>query len=312
MDAPPLTVEIVRSGSVESTHLVDVAVVDATGALVASAGSAATLAAFRSSIKPVQARASRAAGWIPSTTEHLAIACASHNGEPAHVRAVRHLLASSDVPEEALRCPAAWPGPARTSAAAGRARRVQHNCSGKHAGFLAACAAAGFPLEGYLSPTHPLQTRIRDEIEAAAGMRSEVVLVDGCGAPTLVFPLTAMARAFTSVLDTDEAAAMLAHPFLVAGTERLDTSLLASGLVTKAGAEGLSCATFVADGRTLGASVKVRDGAMRARIAALVHVLTELGALDPGSIDGALAAPPTLGGGEPVGAARVRGSVTRV
>lgn len=309
MTTDPLVVEILRSGVVESTHLVDVALVDASGAPIASAGEPERAAAFRSSVKPLQARASRASGWQPANAAHLAIACASHNAEPAHVRAVRHVLADAGLTEDALRCPSAWPFLPRDIAGAGVSRRVQHNCSGKHAAFLAACVVAGWPLETYLEPEHPLQMRARAEIEAAAGMRALDELVDGCGAPTLVFPLTAMARAFATVHGTEEAAAMLADPLLVAGNERLDTALLAAGIVTKAGAEGLSCATFILDGRSVGLAIKVRDGATRARVAACTTILQKLGVIDADALDPSFTAPPTLGGGHPVGAAIVRGEL---
>jgi len=306
----PLVVEILRSGVVESTHLVDVALVDATGSLLAAAGDPMVHAALRSSVKPIQARAARAAGWTPASQAHLAIACASHNAEPAHLRAVRHVLAEAGLDETALACPSAWPFLPRDVAGAGRERRAQHNCSGKHAGFLAACVAAGWPLETYLEPEHPLQVGVRAAIEAATGMRALDELVDGCGAPTLVFPVAAIARMFASVHGTTEADAMRAHPFLIAGSERLDTALLSAGIVTKAGAEGLSCATFEHEGRVVGLALKVRDGTTRARVAACTHLLVDLGALDRDAIEPSFLAPPTLGGGHPVGAAIVRGELT--
>lgn len=308
MESSPLVVDVIRSGTVESTHLVDVAVVDTEGTLLHRAGEPARLAAFRSSVKPIQARASRELGWIPVSRAHLAIACASHNGEPAHVRAVRHLLAAARLDESRLRCPSEWPFLPSTIVAAGRMRAVQHNCSGKHAAFLAACDAAGLPLDTYLDPEHPLQRRARAAIEAATGAPAAATLVDGCGAPTLVFPLHAMARAFATIHGSDEATAMLEHPFLVGGTDRLDTALLAAGIVTKTGAEGLSCATFRLGDSVAGLALKVRDGATRARIPALVWVLEQLGVL-PEDPDPATLTPPILGGGAPVGRPVVRGQL---
>lgn len=309
MDTSPLVVEITRSGVVESTHLVDVAIVDPDGALRAQAGDPERLAAFRSSVKPIQARASRSAGWIPHEPSHLAIACASHNAEPAHVRAARHVLLRAGVPEDALACPPAWPFLPETTVGVGCARRIQHNCSGKHAAFLAACAAAGWPLEGYLDPAHPLQRLARELIEEAAGMRAHAELVDGCGAPTLVFPLRALARAFTTVVGTEEADAMRAHPFLVAGSEGLDTVLLEQGIVTKAGAEGLGCIAVTLDGAPAGIALKVRDGTTRARVAATAWILEELGIVAADALDGVFRSPPVRGGGARVGGAQVRGQL---
>lgn len=311
MEAPPLIVEIVRSGTIESTHPVDAVLVSASGSIIAAAGDPSVRAAFRSSVKPIQARVSRESGWSPIRPEHHAVACASHNAEPLHVRAVRHLLVHAGLSEDALRCPPAWPFLPATIASTRESARVLHNCSGKHAGFLAACMAAGWSTETYLEVDHPLQVRARASIEAAAGVAAEAELVDGCGAPTLVFPLHAMARAFTTVLGTPEADAMLAHPFLVAGSERLDTALLTAGIVTKAGAEGLSCSAFELDGAPVGLALKVRDGTTRARIAATTAILIHLGALDGTAIDSAFVAPPTLGGGHVVGSALVRNALTR-
>ncbi|MFP2934771.1 asparaginase, partial [Pyxidicoccus sp. 3LG] len=50
-----LTIETTRSGLVESLHAVSVAVVDAEGALVASAGDPRRVTFWRSAAKPFQA-----------------------------------------------------------------------------------------------------------------------------------------------------------------------------------------------------------------------------------------------------------------
>jgi len=303
----PITVEVERNGRVESEHLVDVAVVDAGGNLVAAAGDAERRAAFRSSAKPLQAAAAREAGWVPGDERGLAIACASHNGEPGHLDAVCAVLSSAGLGEDALRCPRAWPL-RRTSAWTGGETRVAHNCSGKHAAMLAACAAAGWPLESYRDPGHPLQRAILARLQRLTSLPTLPVLVDGCGVPTILAPLSALARAFASVAGSAEAAAMKARPFLVGGTDRFDTALLSETVVTKGGAEGLSC-TVVEGGPTVVA--KSRDGAARplgpAVIACLEQVdptLVSSSRLDP------FRNPPVLGGGEPVGALRARGAPT--
>ena len=314
MPQPPLVVEATRNGIVESTHLVDVAVVSTDGTVVASAGEPHRLAAFRSSVKPIQAAVSAAVGWTTQSSRHRALACSSHNGEPEHVLVACEILEAAGLDASRLGCPPAWPYRASDIAHAGEKRRVQHNCSGKHAAFLAACAAAGFPLESYLAPDHPLQQRILERITDLAGARPEALLTDGCGAPTPVLPLAAMARAFLATLETPEHDAMLAHPFLVGGTERLDTAVLEAGVLTKAGAEGLSCAAGrvqiehgpVAIGTPLGVAVKARDGSIRGRTPALLGVLAALGLLDAEAVPEAIAHPPTLGGGRHVGRAELQ------
>lgn len=304
----PIVVEAVRSGVTESVHLVDVAVVDASGELVASAGEPLRHAAFRSSAKPIQARAAREAGWAPPSDAALAIACASHSGSPEHIEAVRMVLRAAGLDESALRCPPALPlDPADVRAVAGEAS-ILHNCSGKHAAMLAACVEAGWDLEGYREPAHPLQQRI------AAGMRELLgripdPLVDGCGVPTWVAPLAALARAFASIDDEGpETAAMRAHPVLVGGHRRVDTELMQTlpGLVAKGGAEALLCMAL--DGT--GIALKVRDGGARGVGPAAVLVLEALGHDARGVLD-QVRNPVVLGGGEPVGMVRARGTLRR-
>jgi L-asparaginase II len=303
----PLVVRAVRSGTVESVHLVDVAVVDRAGTLLASAGEPERLAAFRSSAKPIQARAALEAGWRPSDAQAIAIACASHSGERAHVEAVRSVLAAAGVPEDALRCPLDVPVNADAALAVSERARIYHNCSGKHAGMLAACAVAGWRLDDYRASSHPLQERVAAVLRAVGGVDDCPLLVDGCGVPTPVMSLRAFARAFLAIDDGGpETAAMRAEPFLVGGTGRFDTDLMrtAPNLVSKGGAEGLIC---LSDGST-GIALKVRDGAARAAPPAAVLVLRALGLLDPSALP-AHAAPAVVGGGERVGELRARGGL---
>lgn len=303
----PLIVEVGRSGVLESTHLVDVAVVDGSGSLIAWAGDPERTAAYRSSAKPMQARAAMEAGWAPADERALAIACASHNGEPDHVVAVRAVLSTAGLDETALQCPPDVPLYPSAARGVTEPAPVYHNCSGKHAAMLAACVAAGWPLETYPSADHRLQQRVRSLIESLAGPLGGPI-VDGCGAPTFAAPLRALADGFRKIDGGPEAAAMRAHPFLVAGTERLDTDLMTAEprTLVKGGAEGLTC--LAVDG--LGIAVKARDGAARPRGPAVLSVLEQLGLV------GADLLPQhretvVLGGGRPVGSVRARGLLER-
>ncbi len=305
--AQPLVVDVLRSGVRESSHLVDVAVIDAGGALVAWAGDPEQPAAFRSSAKPLQARVSIEAGWVPQDTRALAIACASHNGEPKHIEAVYAVLAAGGVEESALRCPADVPMylPA-VIGVTGRAP-VYHNCSGKHAAMLAACKAARWPLETYRDADHPLQRAVAALVDRTVGA-VRATLIDGCGVPTFVAPLRALARGLLAVEMRAEADAMRAHPFLVGGTDRLDTDLMAAAphVLIKSGAEGLACLSVAG----LGIALKSRDGAARPRGPAVLSVLEQLGLFD-GDVLTQHREPPVLGGGEVVGALRASGSLAR-
>jgi len=305
--AEPLVVEVVRSGVRESFHLVDVAVIDPAGRLVAWAGDPEQPAAYRSSAKPLQARVSIEAGWRPPDSHAVAIACASHNGEPEHVAAVRAILSQSGLDESALQCPADVP--LYLPAVMGIRERapVFHNCSGKHAAMVAACQAAGWPLDTYRDADHPLQRAVAALIGSVVG-DAQATLVDGCGVPTLVAPLHALARGLLTVEGGPEAEAMRAHPFLVGGTDRLDTDLMtaAPDVLIKSGAEGLACLSVAG----LGITLKTRDGAARARGPAVLSVLAQLGLVGDDLLP-RHREPPVLGGGEEVGVLRAHGTLAR-
>jgi L-asparaginase II len=269
------------------------AAVDAGGALVASKGDPSRLTYFRSCAKPFQAIAALRTGIVDRfglTAEHVAIICASHNGEPRHVTTVRDLLAHAGIAESALQCGAHWP---YDEAAASVVRRemieplaIFNNCSGKHSGMLAASCVLQAPLEHYLEPSHPVQQRIRQVVEEFTGCASTQILygIDGCSAPNAAVPLSAMARSFARlVTSTDSAAktaveAMTTHPFLVGGTKRFDTALMEATngrLLAKGGAAGAHC---TADRRSgVGLAVKLEDVDGTWLSAAVMAALSELG-----------------------------------
>lgn len=273
------------------------AAVDARGAPVAAAGDPGRLTYFRSCAKPFQAIAVLRTGIIERfglTPEHVAIICASHNGEPRHIAVVRDLLARVGIDESALQCGAHWP---YDESAASVVRRemaeplaVFNNCSGKHSGMLAAARVLQAPLQTYLQPSHPVQLRIRQVIEEFTGCASAGVVygIDGCSAPNAAVPLAAMARSFARLVTSDDAAAraaveaMTANPFLVGGTRRFDTALMEvtnSRLLAKGGAAGAHC---TADRRSgVGLALKLDDVDGTWLSAAVMAALTDLGWLAP-------------------------------
>jgi len=311
----PLVVEVERSGLIESTHLVDVAVTRADGELVARAGEPGTVAYLRSSAKPVQALACIENGWRAPGQEQVAIACASHNGEPRHVETIRATLSSAGIPEDALRCPAAWPFLPESAAAVDRPTPILHNCSGKHAAMLATAKVNGWTLEDYRAAEHPMQRAVAALVERLAGARVRHTGVDGCGVPTFAFSLTESARIFVRLADDGREVldAMAGDPFLVAGTGRLCTAVMTAlpGVVIKIGAEGLSCG--VLRDQNLAFALKSRDGTQRARDVATVTVLEALGSVsdDVPDVLAPHAAPKVLGGGEQVGSVRCTGALKR-
>ncbi|APU23905.1 asparaginase [Actinoalloteichus sp. GBA129-24] len=306
-------VEVVRSGFRECVHRGSVALW-ADGRLSARSVGAVDVPMFpRSSNKPFQALAMLRCGLELSDAD-LAVACASHSGEPEHLRRVESVLRTHGLGEDDLQCPPALPGDEETRHAVlrsgGGPRRLAMNCSGKHAAMLAACVRAGWSTEDYRAPSHPLQVEIRRTIEELTGEPVAATAVDGCGAPLAAFSLTGLVRAFASLVQAPPgtpqrriADVMRKHPFLVSGTGREDNLMMTAvpGVLSKAGAEGVA-AVALPDGRA--AAIKIEDGHARARLPVLVGALRELGVAPSEALD-TLATEPVLGAGSRVGDVRL-------
>ncbi|HEX2030638.1 MAG TPA: asparaginase [Actinomycetota bacterium] len=305
-------VRAVRSGLEESVHLGSVAVADADGRLVAMAGDPARVAFARSSMKPLQAAVSLSLAGDELPDAELAVMCASHSGEAVHVDAVRGLLAQGGFGVEALRCPPALPADPRLSASA-HPRSEVHNCSGKHAGMLLACARRAYEPGSYVEAEHPVQRAVLAAVRRSAG-EPRAIGVDGCGVPVHALALRELATLYARLArperleDLAPAAAravdaMRAEPYLVGGAGRVctDVAKAVPGVVVKVGAEGLVCAAITGAG--LGVAVKAEDGSARAQAPAILHALRLLGVLEPAHEEGLAphARPPLLGGGRVVG-----------
>ncbi|WP_410637393.1 asparaginase [Amycolatopsis sp. lyj-346] len=303
----PVLAEVVRSDFVESVHRGALVITGPEGEARLALGDVASPFFPRSSNKPLQSVGMLRAG-LGFTGEDLALACASHSGEPVHVKRVLELLEVVGLSEDDLACPPDFPLHVPSMRDAAEPRRVMMNCSGKHTAMLATCVRAGWPVAGYEAPDHPLQQAIADAVSELTGEPIVHTGVDGCGAPLFAFSLTGLARAFgrvasaTSGPASEVASAMRAHPWLVAGTGREDTALMSAvdGLVAKAGAEGVQ-AFALPDGFAV--AMKVDDGAKRACAPLAVEALRYLGADVSGLEE--LTHPVVSGGGQPVGEIRV-------
>jgi len=286
----PDLVQALRGGVIESFHRGAIAIVDADGGLVQALGDIARPIFPRSACKVLQALplvASGAADALGLSDEELALACASHGGEPRHVATAMSMLAKAGLDERALECGAHWPsfdGALKALAHEGRAPSALHNnCSGKHAGFvcvgcLMARAAGREPAEfvrGYIGPGHPVMREVTAALAAATGadLARAPVGTDGCSIPTFAIPLRQLAHGFARVatgvgLSADHARAALrlrqavaAAPFFVAGSGRFDTRVMArlgQRVFCKVGAEGVFCAALPEQG--LGVAIKMDDG----------------------------------------------------
>jgi L-asparaginase II len=289
--ANPVLVEATRGGIVESFHRGAYAVLDADGTLRASAGDIERPVFPRSAVKLLQALPlveSGAADALGLSNEELALACASHGGEPGHASTAAAMLAKAGVDDTALECGSHWPyqdeATRAMAALGGKPSALHNNCSGKHAGFVClACglhggargsALRGF-LRGYVQPDHPVMREVTASLQSCTGYNLDgaVAGVDGCGIPTYAVPLRHLAHAFARVasgtgLRPAQAAAarrlrqaIAAAPWMVAGSGAFDTlamQALGEQVCMKVGAEGVYCAALPELG--YGIALKMDDG----------------------------------------------------
>jgi L-asparaginase II len=243
----PVLVNVMRGEVVESRHAGAIAVFDADGRSVWSLGDIERPVFPRSAIKAIQALPlieSGAADRFGFGNEELALACASHGGEPGHIAVAERMLDSAGLDVSALKCGAHWPLHAASSQALARsgaiATALHNNCSGKHSGFLCVCCATGADTATYTDPAHPIQREVKAALESFAGLTlgDDVRAVDGCAVPTWAMPLTGLARAFAKVgtgagVPPERAralsrlrAAVADKPWHVAGTGRFCTEVI--------------------------------------------------------------------------------------
>ena len=262
-----MVVEVTRGAVVEARHLVHaVAVRD--GRIELAFGNPDLVSFLRSSAKPIQAvPVVRARPDLDD--QQVALMCASHRATSKQLEVVRRILADAPATEDDLEC-----GPDPT--------RIEHNCSGKHAGFLALCRANGWPIDGYRLAAHPCQEVMLGAVAECLDVEPSSLQtgIDGCGVPTFAVRLEVAAQALTRLAALEGGdrvvRAMRRHPELLRGPVAADVLLTRSldGWIAKGGAEGLLCAAS-ADG--LGIALKVADGAFRAILPALASVLARLG-----------------------------------
>jgi L-asparaginase II len=325
--------EVTRGDVVESVHRGVVVVVDREGCLVASAGNVDQLAYFRSAAKPFQAVPvveSGAAEAFGFTERELALSCSSHDSTPDHQRGVARMLEKIGLHDEDLRCGispiADEQEQARSVLGLVWPSQLQCECSGEHAGMLAACKQLGYPLDTYVEQDHPLQRRILEIVAAVLGMdKDELILgTDGCSIPTFAAPLRRFALAYATLaapcqssIKNDPAlvtaidrlrAAMVAYPVMIGNEGVLDTEIMQATegrIVAKLGAEGLLC--LAVPERGWGIAIASGDGMQRGLGPAAIGVLEHLELADDRALcalrEQYAGAVPSFKG-EPVGAVR--------
>ncbi|MDH6100771.1 asparaginase [Anabaenopsis tanganyikae CS-531] len=281
--AIPLEVRLLREGIVESRHIVQAVVCDDRGRVLSVAGNSETTAFVRSALKPFQALAVTTTGTLERynlSDRDLAIITSSHKGTIQQVRQVFNVLWRADLDPQSLQCPQPE----------GKNSPLEYNCSGKHAGMLAVCQQRHWPLHNYLERKHPVQQLVLGKVAELLRMPAEEFLSahDDCGAPTYLMQISQMASLYallasSSNVDMERIVrAMTHHPAMVAGVGEFDTELmgLAPGeLISKSGAEGVQCIGRLGEG--MGLTIKVMDGAKRAKYAVAIHLLQQMGWISP-------------------------------
>jgi L-asparaginase II len=281
---------------IESVHFGAFAVVDDEGHVVTSRGDIRYKTFIRSAAKPIQALPLISAGGLEHfgfTARESAVICASHNGEPVHVEAVQGILKKIGLNESQLQCGAHPPGHGPSAEELVRKGEpftaLQNNCSGKHAGMLAACVKNTYEIENYLDFDHPLQLEILQFMKKLSGSKEIYRGTDGCSAPVFFLEIGEMARIFAQLASGKEEllkrsfSIMRADPYMIGGLNRFDTDLmLNSDVIGKVGGEGIHCVGIPpkADRRAMGLAVKIADGNFRALYPVVTGLLKKLGVLN--------------------------------
>jgi L-asparaginase II len=297
----PILVEVTRGNLVESRHRGSVAVVDADGAHVLTLGDVETPIFPRSAVKALQALVLMESGGADKyrlDDAQLALACASHGGEPEHVATAERTLRAAGLDVAALECGTHWPSHQASALALARsgatATALHNNCSGKHSGFLCAACTMGVEPHGYVAPEHPVQREIKAALESMTGaaIPDERRGIDGCSVPTWAIPLTLLAHAFARFatgrgLGEKRAAAAqrlraacAAKPWFVSGTGRFSSEIMGhfgQRVFVKGGAEGVYCGALPELG--YGIAIKCDDGQGRAAETVMAAVIERLLAL---------------------------------
>ena len=273
---PLLQATLMRGSNIESIHKIHAVISDKKGRVLMCAGNPEYKSFIRSALKPFQTIpfvSSGASSKINNSSRAIALSCGSHSGSKLHTREAFKILWDFDIDINNLKCPKIKNSP------------LEHNCSGKHAAFLATCKKLNWPLDSYLKGNHPLQIEIFRIISELLEIPASDIYAerDDCGAPTLYMKLNEMAKLYSILSSSDNAEleqisrAMITNPILVSDNNKFDTEIIKAShgqVISKGGAEGIQCLCKVNEG--IGLALKVEDGSRRAKHAASLHLLKQL------------------------------------
>ena len=273
---PPLEAFLMRGSNLESIHKVHAVITDKKGRVLMCAGNPEYKSFIRSALKPFQSIpfvSSGAASKFNNASKAIAISCGSHSGSKIHTREAFKILWEYDIDIQNLKCPIKGTSP------------LEHNCSGKHAAFLATCKKLNWPLESYLKGNHPLQIEIFRIISELLKIPATDIYAerDDCGAPTIYMKIIEMAKLYSMLSSSDNAEleqisrAITLNPIMIGDNNKFDTEIIKAShgqLISKGGAEGIQCLGKVNEG--IGLALKVEDGSKRAKHAVSLHLLKQL------------------------------------
>lgn len=288
-------VHVTRGNHLESIHRGHIAVVDSRGTVVHHVGNPVQTVCLRSCGKPLQALpviTTGAADAFHILPAELAVMSGSLSGQEFHVKAIASILKKIGLDEHALNCgihrPSHRPTAKRLEESGCRASPLHNNCAGKHAAMLTLCVHHGWPCENYTAQEHPVQRLILSTVSSLTEVPPEQIGtgIDGCGVPVFFLPLAHLARSYARLTDFSDPAirrlmeAVLSHPEMIAGDERVCTDIMrACGkrIFAKTGAEGGYAMSLMEEG--LGVAIKIEDGSQRALYPVLVETLKQLNVL---------------------------------
>ena len=273
---PPLEVSLKRGSNIESIHKIHAVISDKKGRVLMCAGNPEYRTFIRSALKPFQAIpfvSSGAASKINDASKSIALACGSHSGSKLHSREAFKILWEYDIDISNLKCPKLNSSP------------LEHNCSGKHAAFLATCKKLNWPIDSYLKGDHPLQAEIFRIVSELLNIPLSEINAerDDCGAPTLYLKLIEMSKLYSLLSGSDNAEleqisrAITTNPIMISDNNKFDTEIIRAShgqVISKGGAEGIQCLCKVNEG--IGVALKVEDGSKRAKHAVSLHLLKQL------------------------------------
>jgi L-asparaginase II len=309
MTEPPILAKVIRGETVESIHRGHAVAIDGDGEVLIEIGDPRTVTFFRSASKPFQAMpfiTSGAAEEFGFEEDEVALACASHSGEPIHVEIASRMLEKIGLSESDLQCGKHLPFSESESERLLRAgveiTQVHNNCSGKHAAMLAFARRINADTDRYLLPQSPVQQAILKTVSIFCELPVEQIAIgiDGCCAPNFAMPLNAMAHGFMNLVAPNDdfaddvvrsaasriVSAMTKFPELIGGSERLDTILMKAApgkIISKVGADGVwLCGILPSEQFPKGAAIalKIEDGDdKRGRPVVAIELLRRMGIL---------------------------------